>query len=321
MLNLPTESGILLRILDNPADMVAVEDLQRLVWPGNETDVVPSHLLVTAAHNGGLVIGAYQTSTPPAQAAFDEQALPGAALVGFTFSFPGLYFTPDGPRPKHCSHMLAVHPQGRDQGVGFLLKRAQWQMVRNQGLDRITWTYDPLLSRNGYLNIARLGGVCNTYTRDAYGDMRDGLNVGLPSDRFQVDWWINSQRVIKRLSKKARGNLDLAQYEKAGVPIVNPSHLRRDELPAPSSTVFLEDRTGQESRPLLLIEIPSNFLALKNADAGLALEWRMHTRQIFEALFEQGYITTDFVFSPGSPARSFYVMSYGESPLPGAFTK
>ena len=87
MLNLPTESGILLRILDTPADMVAVEDLQRLVWPGNETDVVPSHLLVTAAHNGGLVIGAYQTSTPPAQAAFDEQALSGAPLVGFTLAY------------------------------------------------------------------------------------------------------------------------------------------------------------------------------------------------------------------------------------------
>ena len=94
----------------------------------------------------------------------------------------------------------------RDSGIGFALKRAQWQMVRHQDLDHITWTYDPLLSRNAYLNIARLGAVCSTYRRSEYGEMRDGLNVGLPSDRFQVDWWLNSHRVQRR-SANARASL------------------------------------------------------------------------------------------------------------------
>jgi predicted GNAT superfamily acetyltransferase len=48
-----------LHILENPEDFKAVEDLQRVVWPGSEVDIVPAHLLLTAAHNGGLVIGAY----------------------------------------------------------------------------------------------------------------------------------------------------------------------------------------------------------------------------------------------------------------------
>ena len=74
--------------------MSAVEDLQRQVWPGSETDVVPAHLLITVVHNGGLVLGA-----------FAEEK-----LVGFVFGFPGLEFTADGPRPKHCSHMAGVHP-------------------------------------------------------------------------------------------------------------------------------------------------------------------------------------------------------------------
>ena len=153
-----------LRILESPAEMGEVEELQRLVWPGNETEIVPAHLLLAAVRGGGLVIGA-----------FDKAALP--RLIGFVFGFPGFYLTPDGPRLKHCSHMLGVRPDCRDHGLGYALKRAQWQMVRHQGLDRVTWTYDPLLSRNAHLNIAKLGVVCNTYHREYYGEMRDGLNV------------------------------------------------------------------------------------------------------------------------------------------------
>ena len=119
--------------------------------------------------------------------------------------------------------MLGVHPAYRDHGIGFTLKRAQWQMVRHQGLDRITWTFDPLLSRNAYLNIARLGAVCNTYLRAVYGELRDGINAGLPSDRLQVDWWVNSQRVNRRLSRRARPPLDLAHYLAAGAQVINPT--------------------------------------------------------------------------------------------------
>ena len=133
-----------IRLLEAIEEMSAVEALQREVWPGSETDVVPAHLLITAVHNGGLVLGAF----------VDEK------LIGFVFGFPGLESTPDGPRPKHCSHIAGVYPAYRDGGVGFALKRAQWQVVRHQGLDHVTWTYDPLLSRNANLNIARLGAVC-----------------------------------------------------------------------------------------------------------------------------------------------------------------
>jgi predicted GNAT superfamily acetyltransferase len=154
-----------IKILETPEEMTGVEDLQRIVWPGSETDIVPVNMLIAAIHNGGLVIGAF----------IEKQ------LIGFVFGFPGLESTPDGPRPKHCSHMLGIHPQHRDSGVGFLLKRAQWQMVRHQGLDHVTWTFDPLLSRNAYLNISKLGAVCNTYRRAEYGDdcyrSADGLRV------------------------------------------------------------------------------------------------------------------------------------------------
>lgn len=302
-----------LKILELPQEMRAVEALQRLVWPGSETDVVPLHMLVTAAHNGGLVIGSLIGSRLAEQAGAEIPRIEGTSscLVGFVFGFPGLYFTPDGPRPKHCSQELGVHPGFRDQGLGFALKRAQWQMVRRQGLDLITWTYDPLQSRNAMLNIHKLGGVCNTYLREVYGEMQDGLNAGLPSDRFQVDWWVNTQRVNRRLSKKARGPLDLAHYLAAEVIIVNsaregpgdwPRPAERSQMPAPGAS-------------MVLVEIPSDIQGMKAAEPGLALEWRLHTRELFEGLFAGGYIVTDFVYLPGSHPRSYYVLSHGEASL------
>jgi predicted GNAT superfamily acetyltransferase len=239
-------------------------------------------------------------------------------LIGFACGFPGLYFTPDGPRPKHCSHMLGVLPDFRRQGIGFALKRAQWQMVRHQGLDLITWTYDPLLSENAFLNIVRLGAVTNTYLREIYGDMRDDLNTGLPSDRFQVDWWVNSQRVQRRLSRRARHPLDLAHFLSAGAEIINSTHIGAHgfAVPDPEKRASLQEAAGEKhSGSLLLVEIPSDFMALKAADPGLALEWRLHARALFESLFSQGYLVVDFVHLPGASSRSFYLLSHEDNTL------
>lgn len=279
-----------IKLIESPEDMTAIEALQREVWPGSETDVVPAHMLIIATHNGGLVLGAY----------LEEK------LVGFVFGFPGLEKTPDGPRAKHCSHMMGILPAYRDAGVGFLLKRAQWQMVRHQGLDHITWTYDPLLSRNAYLNLTKLGAVCNTYRRSEYGDMRDGLNAGLPSDRFQVDWWINTRRVERRLGKRVRKPLKLDDFSKADLhPLYTPLASTGSLLRPPEHFSPLEGR-------LILAEIPSDFNALKQEDFSLAGEWRTFTREVFESAFHAGYIVTDFIFDGG---RSLYVLSHGETTL------
>jgi predicted GNAT superfamily acetyltransferase len=300
-----------LRILETPEDMQLVEEIQRHVWSGNETEIVPAHVLLTAIHNGGLAIGAF----------VDEAETDAQKLVGFVFGFPGLYSTPDGPRPKHCSHMLGVLPDCRDLGLGFALKRAQWQMVRHQGLDRITWTFDPLLSRNAYLNITKLGAVCNTYLQNEYGLLRDEMNAGVPSDRFQVDWWVNSQRVYHRLSKRARKPLDLAHYFAAGAEVINPTEIDARGMPHPSAIDHYEplprsaDPGRSDVAPLLLVEIPSDYLALKAADFDLALRWRLHARGLFEDLFDRGYLVTDFVVLKGTHTRSFYVLSHGDSTL------
>ena len=274
--------------------MAAAEGLQREVWPGSETDIVPAHLLITAVHNGGVVLGAYEQDK----------------LVGFVFGFPGIEATPDGPRLKHCSHMAGVLPSHRDRGLGFALKRAQWQMVRHQGLDHITWTYDLLLSRNAYLNISRLGAVCSTYRRSEYGEMRDGLNAGLPSDRFQVDWWLNTHRVERRLGKRPRPALTLNGLTRLGVhPLYELRHAAHGLPRPPEHVPGLEDQ-------LLAAEIPADFMALKAADFALARDWRFFAREFFETAFARGYIVTDFAWEPGTEnPRALYILTDGESTL------
>ena len=300
-----------LRILETPDEMALVEDLQRVVWPGSELDIVPAHVLLTAAHNGGVVIGAYAEETQETQTESEPR------LVGAVFGFPGLTTTAEGQRLKHCSHILAVHPDYRNHGIGFSLKRAQWQIVRQQGVELVTWTYDPLLSRNAHLNISRLGAVCSTYLREYYGVMRDGLNAGLPSDRFQVDWWLNSHRVNRRLSRGARRPLDLAHYFAGGTEIINPTVIDGEGFPLPASEA-LEAADGERlgaGTPLLLVEIPADFSAVKAARPDLALEWRLHSRALFEKLFRRGYLVTDFVYLSGLHPRGFYVLTHGESIL------
>ena len=286
-----------IRPLESFEEMLQVEDLQRAVWPGSERGMVPAHLLLTAAHNGGVVLGAFE----------------GEKLTGFVFGFLGT--DPSSPdrvamaRLKHCSHMLGVPPERQGRGLGLDLKLAQRRAVLQQGIRLVTWTYDPLLSRNAHLNIRRLGAVCRTYLRNAYGEMDDQLNAGLPSDRFQVDWWVTSNRVTSRL-ESLRPPLDLAHYLAAGVPHLNPASLGPDDLPRPTESPLPVEGN------LLLVEIPSDFGLIKSRDLGLAGAWREHTRQVFETAFASGYLVTDFIHLKGERIpRSFYLLSLGEGTL------
>lgn len=286
-----------IRPLTSAEDAAQIERLQLQVWPGSETDVVPAHLMLAIARNGGLLLGA-----------FDEGTLVGFVL-GFLATDKESPNRPAMARLKHHSHMLGVHPDYRDQGIGFRLKAAQRDFVHKQGVRLITWTYDPLQSRNAYLNIHRLGTICRTYHREAYGEMRDRLNVGYPSDRFEVEWWITSPRVKARLLG-TRQSLDLANFLGAGAVKINPAQLGSDDLLQPA------EETMPIAGRILLVEIPPDITELKRKDAGLAQRWRLQTRSLFEQAFMKGYLVTDFVYLKEERyPRSYYVLSHGEGTL------
>jgi predicted GNAT superfamily acetyltransferase len=136
--------------------------------------------------------------------------------------------------------------------------------------------------------------------------MKDGLNAGLPSDRFLVDWWINTTRVWRRLSRRSRPSLKLQHFRMAEATLL-------EGRPGTTPAAIQPAQADPElAGTLLLIEIPSDFLALKSADLPLARAWRTYTRSVFEEAFATGYLVTDFVHDQG---RSFYVLTHGETTL------
>ena len=279
-----------IRLLEEYEDMLRIEKLIDDIWHGGPADAVPAHILITFVHNGGLAFGAFTSD--------DE-------MVGLAFGFPGFHDTPQGRLLKHCSHQMGVHPDHRGHGLGFALKKAQWQMVRQQGIDLITWTYDPLLSPNAYLNIGRLGAVCNTYNREEYGIMLDALNAGLASDRFVVDWWVNTRRVTQHLDEENYVRISLDDYRKADTQQLYIPETHTDSgLLRPPQIYFPPERK------LVLLPIPNNFQTMRSVDLPLARDWRFFTRDVFEEAFNAGYIVTDFVYDHDD---CYYVLTDGNS--------
>ena len=128
------------------------------------------------------------------------------------------------------------------------------------------------------------------------------MNQGLPSDRLEVDWWVNSRRVVHRLSKHPRRQLRLDDFELADALIIHSL----STLPA------ISDITN----PFILIEIPVDFPTIKKTDPAQALKWRIYIRDIFEELFSLGFLITDFIHDTKSQtSRSFYVFCQGEATL------
>ncbi len=268
-----------IRSLRTEAEYRAVEQLQREIWGAAEIEILAHDLLITAHKNGGVMLGAFDSA--------------GGAdrLVGFVFGFVGLL--PNGEL-KHCSHIAGVAAEYRDLNLGYRLKLAQREQVVTQGIKLITWTFDPLESRNARFNFHKLGVTCNTFLRNLYGAMRDDLNAGLPSDRFQVDWQITSQRVETCLSRKLPEQLP-SKLLSSGVTLVNP--------PIEGELLHPADKVSPPSGDRLLIQIPADFQRLKSADLGLARAWREQTSTLFEEAFAKGYQAVDLLVENGC---SFY---------------
>lgn len=289
--------AIKIRLLETPEEMQLIEGLHKKVWGASDLDVIPAHVTLAFSHNGGVVLGAFD----------------GERLVGHLVGFLGTDDrSPDRPALaglKHASHELAVDPEYRNEGVGLALKLAQRKVVIDQGVRLITWTYDPLLSLNAHLNIRRLGAVCDTYRENEYGEMQDNLNRGIASDRFRVDWWITSKRVEQRIAGP-REALDLAHFLGAGAVRINQVHLSEDGLPYPDPDLT------EPAGTLAIVEIPSDYQGLKIRDHGLAALWRDHTRNIFQTVFANGYLITDFIFLKEERLpRSYYILIHGEGTL------
>ncbi len=111
-------------------------------------------------------------------------AFDGSDLIGFVLGWAGV----DAGGLHVHSHMLATLPNRRHRGVGYALKLTQRAQALDQGIRVVRWTFDPLVARNAWLNLGKLGAVVDGFARDYYGAMTDDLNLGERSDRFMVRW-------------------------------------------------------------------------------------------------------------------------------------
>ncbi|MGI8614538.1 MAG: hypothetical protein ACR2KL_11430 [Nocardioidaceae bacterium] len=148
-----------------PTDVTGVQELLSTVW--GPAQRLQSNLLQALSHAGATVAAAMR----------DGVAV--GACVGFLGWSGGVHLH---------SHMAAVRDGHRTTGVGYALKLWQRAVCLEHGIDEIRWTFDPLVRRNGYFNLAKLGARVVDYLPDFYGEMDDIVNAGDRSDRFEVSW-------------------------------------------------------------------------------------------------------------------------------------
>ena len=233
----------------------ATEELQKEVWGIPDLDVVPSTQLVAAREAGGVLLGAFD----------------GETQVGFVYGFPSF----ERGQLAHHSHMLAVKPEYRNLDLGRRLKLAQREHVLAQGIDLISWTFDPLQSLNAYFNFSKLGVVADRYLLNFYGEDAASFLHQTGTDRLWVSWFVSSKRVARRVSGTVEVDIQNAPLL---VSISTDQSPQRHDL--------INDRDH------VAIEIPSHIDALPRE---IGLHWREATRWAFTEALAAGYFVDSFV--------------------------
>ena len=176
-----------------PEELDAVDAVLREVW-GTDTSIVTLELLVAIAHAGGYVALA---------------ADPGGRPVGASVGLLARH----GGRPALHSHVTGLLPAARGAGVGRALKLHQRDWAQAHGIESIVWTFDPLVRRNAWFNIAVLGADAHRYLPNFYGTMTDAINAGDASDRLYVAW-----DVARPLPDRPRDGTGVADAELIPTP-------------------------------------------------------------------------------------------------------
>lgn len=269
-------SRVTVRTLHTHEELAGARRLWDTVWPSPTGTEVTSNHLRAIEHSGGYVGGAYD----------------GDDLVGACLAFVGRSMGSHGYHVHLHSHMAAVLPRAADRGIGTAIKLHQRAWALWHEIDRIVWTFDPLVRRNARLNLAKLGGVGVEYLVDFYGRMDDALNKGEPSDRLLLHWDLASQRVADALAGTT-------------VPLSRDGWVAvgaEDALVADAHGPHVIEATS----PVRLVALPSDIVAIRHEDPALARRWRLAVREVLEPLMSDGgrvvALTTDghYVVEVGS---------------------
>ena len=238
-----TASTIVIRDIESLDEMHEVEQLQREIWGVEDLEIYPALALKPQKEVGATLIGAFAEGR----------------MVGFVFGFPGVL---DGETIIH-SDMLGISPAYRSNNLGYLLKRAQRDAAIRLGVKRITWTFDPLQSRNAHFNFSKLGVIADRYYVDYYGVTSSFLHR-YGTDRLWVTWLLDDE--IAKQPADIEGLPHLVRVGENLQPILNPEPISGSEV---------------------VIEIPRELTEHHKL-------WRMATRDAFTRALEQRFIVQGF---------------------------
>jgi predicted GNAT superfamily acetyltransferase len=262
---------VVIRDLETIEDLRKVEQVEQEVWGLLDRDVTPMTLLIACKEAGSILVGAFD----------------GNAMVGFAFGFPSIE---RGHLGIH-SHMLAVLPQYRDFDLGYKLKLAQRDRALAKGIDVMSWTFDPLQSRNAHFNFAKLGVLSDLYKVDFYGRTSSSVLHQNGTDRLWLTWAMASSRVEQRVKADQK-----------------PRQLPRDAVPVVASELGGRPAHGDLSTAIASkkasIAIPRDIIGLESRDAAVAWEWRLATRWGFTELRKAGFVVTDYYRSTGNSSET-----------------
>ena len=274
--------NIVIRDLHSFEDLSRLKAVEKEVWGLADEDVLPLTMLVACEAAGSILLGA-----------FDKDK-----LVGFAF---GIFGQEQGRSNIH-SHMLAVLEPYRRHNLGFRLKQAQRDRALALGVREMTWTYDPLQSRNAHFNFAKLGIVADTYKLDFYGPQTSSMLHQNGTDRLWVRWLLTSRRVRDRMAGR-EGRAETLDALRHLAPLVR---FNGNGRPARA------DLAQSLARQRVSIEIPGEILEVERTDMGLAREWRAATRWAFTAALKAGFFVAEYCRSiRGQQGPGAYLLQRG----------
>jgi predicted GNAT superfamily acetyltransferase len=253
-----------IRELGSIDDLSQAITVEKEVWGSDDLDLVPLTLAIATKEAGSMWLGAFD----------------GNKLAGFAFAFPAL----EHGRLSLHSHMLAVRTGYREYDLGTKLKLAQRERALGMRVREITWTFDPLQSKNAHLNFAKLGVVSDIYKPDFYGPVTTSDLHQNGTDRLWVKWPIVSRRVEARLrGKDPRPEmLDALSTLQPLVAFNGDGRPARADL----SVALIRQR--------IAIEIPGDIGEFEKKDPALAAEWRQATRWAFTEAVKSGFFVAEF---------------------------
>jgi predicted GNAT superfamily acetyltransferase len=166
-------------------------------------------------------------------------------------------------------------PAARARGVGLALKRHQLDWARSRGLVAVTWTFDPIVRRNAWFNVSKLGAGIGAYLPDFYGRMDDGVNDGDPTDRLLAVWDVHTVSPAApgiAEPEEVEGEKEVAALEEV------------DGLPVP--------RAVPTDAALVAVATPPDVERLRRTDPALATRWRFAVREALEPLLAKGQVAS-----------------------------